>query len=756
MKKSVLKRVTALLLALLLCAALLPDFSTDVHAVTQDQKNIAARADWYYGITWVCKQTVTGWGGTFYQGNTYHIPYGQPIYSGKYIGFDVSFEEFLNAAATAGSVFYTERSYYTDDTAPYYTSDCSAFVSWCWNISRTTTHAINSVSTSYGYVTANSAAYTLQLGDALNKAGSHVVIVSDLQYDASGAISKIEITEQTTPQMKRTMYTPTALAQKYGDFTIQRYTGTVPAAPADLPCHGSGQEESWIEKACFDVMVYRDRNTDLADMTDAQLKEHWLTNGIKEGRPSSTILDLKYYLEQNSDLKAAFGTDYTALYNHFITNGYQEHRKSSRLFDGDYYVKYNPDVYEAVGEDYLLHYVETGMKEGRRASKTYSPDYYLSVRPDVAAAWPNDYVMAARHYAGHGINDGTVAYDDKAPVISNAKISNVTAAGYTVTCKVTDNAGVTKVAFPTWTLLNDQDDLPKNWDTTQLGTKSGDTYTFQVKVSEHNNELGMYATHIYAYDAEGNRANLGLDVVEVKDPASADPDPEPTEPEPTEPEPTEPKPTEPEPTEPEPTEPEKPTPEEFLPDVFYPEEDEGPPALWPENPNYDDSTGDDPTPGDPIPEDPEQEDPDQVSPEYKIELRAASDYAVEGTLLKHVKPSTPVRSLLNQFTNKTLKVFDKEGNEISGFQQVGTGDTVNLYVGNQLIKSLTIVVRGDVDGNGKVDTTDYMRVKAAFLSTITLTDAEEAAADVDDNGGIDTTDYMRIKAHFLDMYDLNA
>ena len=92
-----------------------------------------------------------------------------------------------------------------------------------------------------------------------------------------------------------------------------------------------------MQKSVFDVMVYRDRNPDIAHMTDAQLKEHWLTTGIKQGRASSTLLDLGFYLSNNPDLQEAFGTDYEKIYNHFITKGYKEYRKSSALFDGSYY-----------------------------------------------------------------------------------------------------------------------------------------------------------------------------------------------------------------------------------------------------------------------------------------------------------------------------------------------------------------------------------------------------------------------------------
>jgi hypothetical protein len=280
----------------------------------------------------------------------------------------------------------------------------------------------------------------------------------------------------------------------------------------------AGKEETWIEKACFDVMVYRDRNKDLAGMTDAELKAHWLESGIKEGRASSTILDLGFYLNNNSDLQKAFGNDYEKVYNHFITRGYKEHRKSSALFDGSYYCENYLDVAASFKDEYLRHYVENGMAEGRRASLTFDPDYYWHILPDVYEAWPGDYAMCARHYAGHGINAQIEAYDHEHPAVTDISISDITEDGYTVSCKVTDNWGIRKVAFPTWTLLNNQDDLAADFMNTQLGTRVGDTFTFRVKASNHNYETGQYVTHIYAIDKGGNTTHMVLDVVEVKDP----------------------------------------------------------------------------------------------------------------------------------------------------------------------------------------------------------------------------------------------
>ncbi|MCB5621332.1 GBS Bsp-like repeat-containing protein, partial [[Ruminococcus] gnavus] len=74
---------------------------------------------------------------------------------------------------------------------------------------------------------------------------------------------------------------------------------------------------------------------------------------------------------------------------------------------------------------------------------------------------------------------------NEAPVISNAKITNVSRSGYTVTCTVTDDNAVDRVLMPTWSENNGQDDLI--WYT---ANRTGNTYTIEVKTSNHKNDSG--------------------------------------------------------------------------------------------------------------------------------------------------------------------------------------------------------------------------------------------------------------------------
>ena len=84
----------------------------------------------------------------------------------------------------------------------------------------------------------------------------------------------------------------------------------------------------------------------------------------------SLVFDATYYANKYSDLKAAFGTDATKLYQHFITYGIYEGRQGCAAFNVQQYLKKYSDLKDAYGNDYakaLNHYLVHGYNEGRRA-----------------------------------------------------------------------------------------------------------------------------------------------------------------------------------------------------------------------------------------------------------------------------------------------------------------------------------------------------------------------------------------------------
>ena len=92
---------------------------------------------------------------------------------------------------------------------------------------------------------------------------------------------------------------------------------------------------------------------------------------------------------------------------------------------------------------------------------------------------------------------------DDSPALFNPTVAKVSRNGYRVTCNINTTIGISKVLFPTWTEANGQDDIIYH-----EGTILGNTANVYIKTSEHNNEIGTYITHIYAYDQAGNALGM--------------------------------------------------------------------------------------------------------------------------------------------------------------------------------------------------------------------------------------------------------
>ncbi len=66
----------------------------------------------------------------------------------------------------------------------------------------------------------------------------------------------------------------------------------------------------------------------------------------------------------------------------------------------------------------------------------------------------------------------------------------------------------------------------------------------------------------------------------------------------------------------------------------------------------------------------------------------------------------------------------------------------------------TIVTKGDINGDGKVNSTDFMQVRRHFLGLYEIPEEKFEAADTNGDGSINSTDFMQIRRHFLGLYNL--
>jgi len=87
---------------------------------------------------------------------------------------------------------------------------------------------------------------------------------------------------------------------------------------------------------------------------------------------------------------------------------------------------------------------------------------------------------------------------------------------------------------------------------------------------------------------------------------------------------------------------------------------------------------------------------------------------------------------------------------------VGTGDEVSLVLEGKTKDTAIVIVKGDVNGDGRVTTADYILVKKSISDTRLLSKYGKMAADTDDNGNVAAADYARIKKHFNAQLSLYA
>lgn len=127
----------------------------------------------------------------------------------------------------------------------------------------------------------------------------------------------------------------------------------------------------------------------------------------------------------------------------------------------------------------------------------------------------------------------------------------------------------------------------------------------------------------------------------------------------------------------------------------------------------------------------------------------------DGTYLSGINVGTTVDTLKNKFTSVTNNVSVTIKNS-SGSTKNGvlcTGDIVTIKSGNET-KSYSIVIYGDVNGDGSIKASDYVFIKNYIMGTKSLSGANLKAADVNKDGSIKASDYVLIKNNIMGKYSL--
>ena len=135
-----------------------------------------------------------------------------------------------------------------------------------------------------------------------------------------------------------------------------------------------------------------------------------------------------------------------------------------------------------------------------------------------------------------------------------------------------------------------------------------------------------------------------------------------------------------------------------------------------------------------------------------VSMSGAANILVDDSHLYIEETTNYVLGIPVKCTGAQLKSnFNFSISDIADDLAVGTGLSINAGGAN-----LTVVVLGDVNGDGILTSTDYMQVKRHFSNMIDLQGAALRAADVTNDGAILSTDYLKIKRTFSGTEDIYA
>lgn len=138
--------------------------------------------------------------------------------------------------------------------------------------------------------------------------------------------------------------------------------------------------------------------------------------------------------------------------------------------------------------------------------------------------------------------------------------------------------------------------------------------------------------------------------------------------------------------------------------------------------------------------------------DYALELNVDSvyNYDEDRGLINNVVEQTEVGDFIEKLTVNepfTVKVFDKSGVELHSGSMVGTGSVIKIVNrnDNKLAKSIKNIIRGDVNGDAKISSSDYVLIKNHIMKGGGIEGIYAEAADFNESGEISASDYVKIK-----------
>lgn len=125
----------------------------------------------------------------------------------------------------------------------------------------------------------------------------------------------------------------------------------------------------------------------------------------------------------------------------------------------------------------------------------------------------------------------------------------------------------------------------------------------------------------------------------------------------------------------------------------------------------------------------------------------------DGTYIYGYALNTDASKIIKSITEKEKGAtvsYTNKSNQVKNSGIIASGDKVKIKT-NREEKTYTLIIYGDVNGDGKIAATDYVAIKNHIMDIKKLNDFEKLCADVNHDGKVAATDYVAIKNHIMDV-----
>lgn len=105
------------------------------------------------------------------------------------------------------------------------------------------------------------------------------------------------------------------------------------------------------------------------------------------------------------------------------------------------------------------------------------------------------------------------------------------------------------------------------------------------------------------------------------------------------------------------------------------------------------------------------------------------------------------QKIINAKSDAVVTIYNSKG-EVKSSGKMATGDKVTITIGTET-KTFDVVIYGDVNGDGEIYASDYVRIKNHIMDIKKLEGVYAKAADANHDNNIYASDYVKIKNYIM-------